>query len=109
LNTSGALAAIFVLISDANIALEEGRLVEENRAEIQEWFKVIDVRLGIVPAMEPPVHGDKQVEEIEAMVRRRNEARRTRDFELSDQIRRQLLDRGVVIEDTREGTRWRRK
>src|SRR5207249_1916807 len=41
LNTSGALAAIFVLISDANIALEEGRLGEENRAEIQEWFKVI--------------------------------------------------------------------
>ena len=109
LNTSGALAAIFVLISDANIALEEGRLGEENRAEIQEWFKVIDARLGIVPAMEPPVLSDKEVEEIEAMVRRRNEARRTRDFELSDQIRRQLLDRGVVIEDTREGTRWRRK
>src|SRR5437870_13128096 len=109
LNTSGALAAIFVLISDANIALEEGRLGEENRAEIQEWFKVIDARLGIVPAMEPPVLADKEVEEIEAMVRRRNEARRTRDFALSDQIRRQLLDRGVVIEDTREGTRWHRK
>jgi len=109
LNTSGALAAIFVLIGDANIGLEEGRLGEENRAEIQDWFKVIDARLGIVPAMEPPVLGDKEVEEIEAMVRRRNEARRTRDFALSDQIRRQLLDRGVVIEDTREGTRWRRK
>jgi len=109
LNTSGALAAIFVLISDANIALEQGRLGEENRAEIQDWFKVIDARLGIVPAMEPPVLSDKEVEEIEAMVRRRNEARRTRDFALSDQIRRQLLDRGVVIEDTREGTRWHRK
>jgi len=55
------------------------------------------------------VLNDKEVEEIEAMVRRRNEARRTRDFALSDQIRRQLLDRGVVIEDTREGTRWRLK
>src|SRR5436190_5425617 len=109
LNTSGALAAIFVLISDANIALEEGRLGEENRAEIQEWFKVIDARLGIVPEMEPPVLSEKEVEEIEAMVRRRNEARRVRDFALSDQIRRQLLDRGVVIEDTREGTRWRLK
>src|SRR3989442_11142688 len=109
LNTSGALAAIFVLISDANIALEEGRLGEENRAEIPDWFKAIDARLGIVPAMEPPVLSDKEVEEIEAMVQRRNEARRTRDFALSDQIRRQLLDRGVVIEDTREGTRWHRK
>src|SRR5215510_14371275 len=55
LNTSGALAAIFVLIGDANIALEEGRLGDENRAEIQDWLKVIDARLGIVPAMEPPV------------------------------------------------------
>jgi len=109
LNTSGALAAIFVLISDANIALEEGRLGEENRAEIQEWFKVIDARLGIVPAMEPPVLSDREVEEIEAMVQRRNEAKRVRDFALSDQIRRQLRDRGIVIEDTREGTRWRRK
>jgi len=109
LNTSGALAAIFVLISDGNIALEEGRLGEENRAEIQEWFQVIDARLGIVPEMEPPVLSEREVEEIEAMVRRRNEARRVRDFALSDQIRRQLLDRGVVIEDTREGTRWRRK
>src|SRR5437867_2480019 len=109
LNTSGALAAIFVLISDANIALEEGRLGEENRAEIQEWFKVIDARLGIVPAMEPPVLSAREVEEIEAMVQRRNEAKRVRDFALSDQIRRQLRDRGIVIEDTREGTRWRRK
>jgi len=43
------------------------------------------------------------------MVQRRNEAKRVRDFALSDQIRRQLRDRGIVIEDTREGTRWRRK
>src|SRR2546426_98872 len=109
LNTSGALGAIFVFISQANVALEEGKLGEADRAEIQEWFKVIDARLGIVPAMEHLVLDDKAAEEIETLVQQRNEARRNRNFALSDQIRQRLLDRGVVIEDTREGTRWRRK
>ena len=109
LNTSGALGAIFVFISEANVALEHGRLGEADRMEIQEWFKVIDARLGIVPAMEHLVLDDKQAEQIEMLVRQRNEARRNRNFALSDQIRQQLFDRGVVIEDTREGTRWRQK
>ena len=59
--------------------------------------------------MEHLVQDDKEAEQIEMLVRQRNEARRTRNFALSDQIRQQLFDRGVVIEDTREGTRWRRK
>jgi cysteinyl-tRNA synthetase len=49
------------------------------------------------------------VREGEALVERRNEARRNRDFAMSDKIRQELLDRGVLIEDTREGARWRRK
>ena len=47
--------------------------------------------------------------EIESLIAKRNEARKNRDFASSDRIRDELLDRGVVIEDTREGTRWRRK
>jgi len=109
LNTSGALGAIFVFIKEANEALETGRLDEQNRAEITDWFKVIDDRLAIIPPMEHPVQDDKEVEEIEALIERRNEARRNRNFALADQIKQELLNRGVVIEDTREGTRWRRK
>ena len=48
-------------------------------------------------------------QEIEALIQKRNEARGKRDFALSDQIKQQLLDRGIIIEDTREGTKWRRK
>jgi cysteinyl-tRNA synthetase len=48
-------------------------------------------------------------EEIDALVAQINEARRNRDFATSDRIRNELLNRGVLIEDTREGTRWRRK
>ena len=109
LNTSGALAAIFIFIGEANIAMGEGRLHEDNRAEIKAWFKVIDDRLAIVPPMEHPVQDDKQAAEIEALVTERNEARKNRNFALSDKIRQELLDRGVIIEDTREGTKWRRK
>ena len=109
LNTSGALGAIFMFITESNVALGEGRLEEENRAEITDWFKVIDDRLAIIPSMEHPVHDDKEAGEIEALIEQRNEARRNRNFALSDQIRQELLNRGVVIEDTREGTRWRRK
>ena len=47
--------------------------------------------------------------EIEALVAQRNEARRNRNFAESDRIRKELLDRGILIEDTREGTKWRRK
>jgi cysteinyl-tRNA synthetase len=109
LNTSGALGAVFIFIGEGNIALAEGRLAEENRTEIQAFFKVIDERLAIIPSMEHAVQGDKEAQEIEALVARRNEARKNRDFASSDKIRQELLDRGVLIEDTREGTRWRRK
>jgi cysteinyl-tRNA synthetase len=109
LNTSGALGAIFIFIGEVNVAMAEGRLLEDNRAEIKAWFKVIDDRLAIIPSMEYAVHEDKEAEEIEALVAQRNEARKTRNFTLSDKIRQDLLDRGIVIEDTREGTKWRRK
>ena len=106
LNTSAALAAVFVLIGECNIVLSAGELQEDNRAEILKWFKVIDQRLAIIPPMEQLVQSDQ---EVEALIARRNEARRNRDFATSDRIRQELLDRGVLIEDTREGTRWRRK
>jgi cysteinyl-tRNA synthetase len=109
LNTSGALGAIFVFIREANEAMEAGRPGDENRAEITDWFKVIDDRLAIIPAMEHPVQGDKEVEEIEVLIQQRNEARRNRNYALGDRIKQELLNRGIVIEDTREGTRWRRR
>jgi len=110
LNTSGALGALFVLISECNVALAAGELQEDNRAEILKWLEVVDERLAIIPPMEHFVPGDQEADqEIVALIARRNEARRNRDFAMSDKLRQELLDRGVLIEDTREGTRWRRK
>src|SRR5215471_5485799 len=109
LNTSSALAALFVLIRECNIALAARDLQEDNRTEINAWLKIIDDRLAIIPKMEQLVQGDEETAEIEKLVAQRNEARRNRDFAASDKLKQELLDRGVIIEDTREGTRWRRK
>src|SRR6185369_854103 len=97
LNTSGALGALSVLIRQSNIALTSGQLQEDDRNQINAWLKVVDERLAIIPPMEQLVQGD---EEIEALLARRSEAKRNRDFAMSDKIRQQLNDLGVVIEDT---------
>ena len=106
LNTAQALEAVFVLIRDGNIAMEGGLVQDDDRKEILKWLDVVDKRLAIVPPTEEFVQGD---EAIDALVEQRNVARRNRDFARSDSIRKELLDQGILIEDTREGTRWRRK
>ncbi len=106
LNTAVALAAVFDLIKAANTALDRNALGAENRTEIEEWFEVIDRRLGIIGTAESPGSDDAQ---IEALIAARNQARAAREFSRADEVRQQLLDMGIVIEDTREGTRWRRR
>jgi len=106
LNTAQALAAVFDFVRKCNIALTEGPVKEDDRKQILDFFRKVDERLAIIPPMEEFVQGDA---EIESLIAQRNQARKNRDFAMSDRIRDQLLDRGVVIEDTREGTRWRRK
>jgi len=106
LNTSAALAALFVLIGGVNVALTTGEIQADDRVEILKWLQEVDDRLAIIPSVEHVVQDDA---EIEALVAQRNQAKGRRDFATADKIRQELLDRGVVIEDTREGTRWRRK
>ena len=106
LNTSQALASMFDLIRSANTALDDDRLCEEDRTAIKDWFIEIDRRLGIVPPSDGFLDLDREIEDLIAL---RNQARADRDFALADKLRQRLLDRNVVIEDTKEGTRWRNK
>jgi cysteinyl-tRNA synthetase len=106
LNTALALAAVFDLIKAGNIALDRNELGTENRTGIEEWFATIDRRLGIFGAAESSGSDDAP---IEALIAARNQARAEREFSRADEVRQELLDMGIVIEDTREGTRWRRK
>jgi len=107
LNTAQALGAVFELVRETNAALDAGKVLQENRDAIVQWFSRVDDRLGIVPVVEHSVQGD---EKIDAKVAARNQARRDRNFPEADRLRRELLEvDGVIIEDTREGTKWRRK
>jgi cysteinyl-tRNA synthetase len=110
LNTAQALSAIFVLIREINNALTEGRLQVDNRNEILQWLSVVDDRLAIIPSDAQQGHDAQSNDaEIEALIAQRMAARKNRDFAESDRIRAKLNDMGILVEDTREGMKWRRK
>lgn len=105
LNTSEALAAVFDLVRDANTAMDASQFFAEDREEALRFLDRVDSVLGIIGSVEPqPV--DPQ---IEALIAERNTARRNRDFKRADRIRDELASQGVVLEDTPEGTRWKRR
>ncbi len=105
LNTSQALAAIHNLVREVNSRMSDGALSEEERQDVLEALKKFDSVLGIF--------GEEQQEildeEIEALIAAREEARLNRDFAKADDIRDRLADVGIILEDTKDGVRWKRK
>jgi cysteinyl-tRNA synthetase len=104
LNTAGALGALFTLIREANIAMDEGVLTATDRKAIREAVEKCDIVLDILPKEELVLDS-----EVEALIEQRIAARKNRDFKESDRLRDQLLSIGIILEDTAAGTRWRRK
>jgi len=110
LNTAQALGAIFVLIREINNALTESRLQVDNRNEILHWLSMVDDRLAIIPSdTQQSQDAPGNDPEVEALIAQRIAARKNRDFAESDRIRAKLNDIGILVEDTREGMKWRRK
>ncbi|MDO5037884.1 MAG: cysteine--tRNA ligase [Tissierellia bacterium] len=105
LNTAGAIGDIFSLAREINAYLKEGGKNKEALSQAQTIFKELTFVLGIVHRDKKEDQGDQQ---IEALIKEREEARKNKDFQRADQIRDQLLDQGIQIEDTREGTLWKR-
>jgi len=110
LNTPGALGVVFELVRDVNAAVDAGTVGVEDVLIIRKAFDKFDEVLGVMALRRiedehPPV----DLVEIEQLVDERNTARRNRDFSLSDRIRDDLDTRGVILEDTSTGTRWKRK
>ena len=105
LNTSVALAVIHNLTRVVNTALARKKLQEDNKVELTELLKRFDTVLNIF--------GDEQREmldsEIQNLIDERQEARRRRDFARGDEIRDELAGRGIILEDTKDGVRWKRK
>ncbi len=107
LNTADALGAVFEFIRETNIAMDQGRFRRGNAASAQRLLDDFD---AVFDVLKPTVHeGSLTDEEVEALVRQRTEAKKARDFARADQIRAQLLEKGIIVEDTRDGVRWKRK
>jgi cysteinyl-tRNA synthetase len=119
LNTAQALAAMFDLVRDVNTAMDRGEFRQADAACVLAGLDAFDAIFAVLRdddgeklralglASDSPSLGDA---EIEALVAERQAARKRRDFAASDRIRDQLAERGIILEDSRDGgVRWKRK
>ncbi len=132
LNTAEARAAIFDLVRAGNIAADAGAVSEENAAVILETLREFDSVFAVLEDRDsaitkfaldwaeqegrldqaaPEVIAQQGLsdERIQALVEERTQAKRSRNFARADQIRNDLAGKGILIEDSKDGVRWRRK
>jgi cysteinyl-tRNA synthetase len=103
LNVSAGLAVVFDLVREANRRIEARSLSTADAARIVETLRDLDRVLGVLAAVEDDLPAD-----LAGMLHERAAARAARDWAASDRLRDALADRGVLVEDTRDGQRWRR-
>jgi cysteinyl-tRNA synthetase len=129
LNTARAAAAIFDMVREANTLADRGELREGDKAPLREALQQFDEIFAVIQdddaektkaAMEwARAHGvaieagtsasEMSDEEVNRLIEERNAAKKARDFARSDAIRKQLAEAGIVVEDTKDGIRWKRK
>jgi cysteinyl-tRNA synthetase len=132
LNTSEARAAIFELVRAGNTAADTGRLHSGNVPSIHEALRRFDEVFAVLEDRDTEIargalewahtegRGDEAApemkaaysmsdEDIDKLVAEREKARKARNFARSDAIRKQLSDLGIIIEDSKDGVRWKRK
>jgi cysteinyl-tRNA synthetase len=129
LNTAYASAAIFDMVREANTLADRGEMREGDKAPLLEALQQFDEIFavlkdddaekmkvamewarshGILKDSDVPAEGMSDAE-VNRLIEERNAAKKTRDFARSDAIRKQLSDAGIVVEDTKDGIRWKRK
>ena len=110
-NTAGAISAVFDLIRATNTALTGKKDIDcDGIRAAAEFLRMADGVMGILMtnACENDSLSDSDTVEIERLIEERREARKNKNFALSDSIRDTLLERGIQLEDTAQGTRWKR-
>ena len=110
LNVPGALGVLFDLVREMNAAMDRHEVGELDARAIRSAFEDFDRVLGVIALRRvedaaPPADAAG----IERLIEERREARRSRDFAKADEIRKELDAKGIVLEDSATGTRWKRK
>ncbi len=132
LNTAEARAPIFELIRLSNTAMDQGKFYAADRDVVEQVLKSFDAVFAVIEdrdaePMRRAVEWAKREgreadvapellaqvsltdEAISALVTERDQAKKRRDFARADQIRKELTEKGIVIEDSKDGARWKRK
>jgi cysteinyl-tRNA synthetase len=107
LNTAEAVAAVFEYVRDANTAMDAGEFRAGNVAGALALLHRFD---SIVDVLRPTATaGGLSDADIEAKIQERTQAKKSRDFKRADSVRAELTEAGVILEDTKDGVRWKRK
>jgi cysteinyl-tRNA synthetase len=132
LNTADARAPIFELVRAANTAMDQGQFFSADRdavlpvlADFDAVFDVLEDRdaeptrralewakeAGRMGEVAPELLAARSLsdEQIEALVAERTAAKKTRNFARADAIRNELMEKGVILEDSKDGVKWKRK
>ena len=104
LNTADALSIIFELTRFMNSNVNENSTKEFANKVLDEFNELT----GVLNVVNKKHEDDMLDEEIEALIQKRTDAKKNKDFKLADEIRNELLEKGIVLEDTRQGVKWRR-
>ncbi len=94
---------MFELLREANAALDSGEVGEAAARELLLLVADVDAHVDVVSAGETAL-----ASEVEQLIAQRETARKARDFAAADRIRNDLRERGIALEDSKEGVRWRR-
>ena len=124
LNTAVALAAVFNLVRDANTAMDRGEFRRGDAPAVETLLERFDGIFSVLADDDrqklaalkdklevavPVGNGYLSDSQVEQLLAERRQARAARDFARSDQIRQELANGGIIVEDTRDGVRWKRK
>jgi cysteinyl-tRNA synthetase len=105
LNVSIALASLFDFARDVNNLLDANALSKEEATKINKLIMDLDQVLGVIPKLKE----ETLSKEAEELIKKREEARKTKDWKTADAARQQLKAMGIILEDTAQGVRWKRE
>src|SRR5947209_10751360 len=107
LNTAQALAAVFEYVRETNTLMDSG---EFPAAAVEPALNLLDRFDSLFEVLQPKAReGALSDQEIEARIAQRDQAKKAKDFPGADRIRKELLEQGIILEDTKDGVRWKRK